>query len=193
MCDLNYMTAEEYLKSSRIQTDKCQKSSAMGHVVESRVSGFEVIAEKIGAPRVPRELLPNSEWCSKLCHWFAYFRSFVSQNSGVNSSLSFDDFVKCVDECRAPCLEDVPSLEMASKILSYFERKQGEWSKNDLCWIFIALARVDTLLTPDMGSLLQSLFTSINGQLSKVNDMSNELYTYLAVVHTILAKYFNQC
>ncbi len=63
----------------------------------------------------------------------------------------------------------------------------------DLCWIFAALAKIDNLLTPDMGSSLQSLFTLINKQLSEINSLENELYPYLTVVYTLLARYFNQC
>lgn len=193
MCDPNSMTAEQYLKSSRIQTEKCQKSSYIDHVIESKVKGFEVIEEKINSPKLSLQLLPNKEWCSKLCHWFVYFRSFMNQNSENDNRRCFDDIVKDIEVGKTPTTDDLYNLEIACKVLSYFEKKQAFLSKMDLCWIFAALAKIDNLLTPDMGSSLQSLFTLINKQLSEINSLENELYPYLTVVYTLLARYFNQC
>ena len=184
------LTAEQYLKASRLESAKCRKVSDNPHTPESRDESLRLLEERMHVPPIPDTLRPGKEWISHLVHWFAHVRQEVL-NGPSSTVLPNSSLIRSIESGELPHAETMRTKGTAIEILKYFESHVRSLTKTDLAWIFGSLTSIDTLLTPEMCVTVQNVRDTILRQLSKL-EQTDERVPHMIVIATLVTNYFHQ-
>ena len=181
----------QYIKASRIETEKCKKVSSNVREPVSYISDVKYISNDSDS-RLPQDLKPFPEWSKNLQLWFAHVRQqIIHFNSNENEKFSFQELVVKIERNEFPTVDSIKSLKDSSSILFYFYKRQSEFTHSDLCWIFGALTVIDKLMGPDMCECIQSISQTVRKQIRK-SGRDDKLYPYLSVINDLIVNYFHQ-
>jgi hypothetical protein len=181
----------QYLKSVKLATQKCLKSSTQSHSPISLLSELRHLDSKLTVPPIPELFRPSKEWSSKLIQWFAHIRHQFSSLSSTSISFNLNSILRSIESQEYPKLNDLQSLNDSFDIISYFDRRNSEFSHSDLFWIFGALLFIERIFSPAMSTSVQNIRDLQLRQLQTMAQ-SDRRVSYLIVIITLIERYFDQ-
>ena len=187
------MNLDEFLKLTRKEAKEMKTVSDHIAPLHNPTPLYKYIQQSLNQKEIPENLRPSLEWESHLSTWFGYVRLQCHQISNGNENVDFNSIQRYIESNELPKMKFIGGPSISEIGIAYFAKRDKEFSKVDLFWLFSFLSKIITPLKPEMCENLQKILVILKGQIISLGkNPFDDLIPYLNVNVTLIKKVFHQ-
>ncbi|EAY18388.1 hypothetical protein TVAG_045900 [Trichomonas vaginalis G3] len=158
---------------------------------KSYVKEMNYVQNELSKPTQPDNFHIDHEWAFHFVTWFANLRHhFETTYNEPEKFIDYENAIKNIRQNMQPTPYSV-SKSTSSMILTYFQKRNTNFTENELIWVFNCFIFIDQLLSPDICVVMQNIQTLIYKQMQELEN-NDKLFSQLAIISIIITNYFKQ-